>query len=243
MRGLVWVAMFVAEIFVAFLSAAGGNAGAGSCEEWDLLQRQIRDQAIPRLEARAGIAALHERLLKEYPSGASQQGFIFPVRGASIRDIGGRDGRGFVASGYDFYEGNRHGGHPALDIFILDRNQDGLRDNNGEPVEILAFAGGVVVGANGEWDETSDIRGGKSVWVFSPSLRRYCYYAHLKEVMVKPGDVVSPGAVLGLLGRTGKNAVKKRSPTHLHFMCLSFDGGRMTPHNPYEELRSVGIPK
>jgi murein DD-endopeptidase MepM/ murein hydrolase activator NlpD len=74
------------------------------------------------------------------------------------------------------------------------------------------------------------------VWVFSPSLERYCYYAHLGEIHVKLGDLLAAGERIGFLGRTGKNAFKKRSPTHLHFMCLSFDGGRMTPHDTYREL-------
>jgi peptidoglycan LD-endopeptidase LytH len=226
----------LAGLTIVLSSLVAGRAAAGPCEEWDALQKQIRDQAIPRQEAQARIAELHERLSREQESAWAQSGFVFPVEGATARDIGGRNGKGFIANGYDFYEGNRHGGHPAQDIFVPDRNQDGLRDDTGKPVAVLAFATGIVVGANGEWHDSSDLRGGNYVWVFTPALQRYCYYAHLEQVFVKTGDVVPAGTRLGLLGRTGKNAAKKRSPTHLHFGCLLFDQGRMTPHNPYDEL-------
>jgi len=54
--------------------------------------------------------------------------------------------------------------------------------------------------------------------------------------MVALGDMVKAGDTIALLGRTGKNAWPKRSPTHLHFMCLAFDNGRMTPHDTYRGL-------
>ena len=35
------------------------------------------------------------------------------------------------------------------------------------------------------------------------------------------GDIVKSGDIIATVGRTGLNAYKKRSPTHLHMMQLS----------------------
>ena len=209
------------------------------CRDWDALEKEIRDNLIDPGPAKERIIGLHGGLVRAYTHTVKGSARFFPVRGSSPADIGGKGGSGFVARGYDFYDGNRHGGHPAHDIFIRDKDQDGLADDTGRPAEILAFTDGIVVGVNGEWEETSEIRGGKYVWIFTPAMERYYYYAHLGEVLVQVGDMVMAGQRIGLLGRTGKNAFKKRSPTHLHFMCLSFDGGRMTPCDTYRELLSA----
>ena len=106
----------------------------------------------------------------------------------------------------------------------------------GKPAEIVAFSDGVVIAVNPSWEYPSQIRGGKYVWIFNPESNRFYYYAHLAKTLVSPGDTVKTGETIALLGRTGKNAYPKRSPTHLHFMCLSFSEGRMTPYNTYQEL-------
>jgi murein DD-endopeptidase MepM/ murein hydrolase activator NlpD len=101
---------------------------------------------------------------------------------------------------------------------------------------VVAFSAGVVVGINSDWEPGSPVRGGNYVWVFDPQSGRYNYYAHLQRIDVRLGQIVKAGEPLGLLGRTGKNAIMARSPTHLHFMVLAFDAGRMTPYNPWKEL-------
>ena len=137
---------------------------------------------------------------------------------------GGKD-KGFVAQGYDFYAGNRHGGHPAYDIFIRDRNQDDLDDRTKKPVAVLSMTGGVVLSAESEWLPESRLRGGKYVWVYDPYNDLLVYYAHNREVLVKAGDLVRPGDKLAELGRSGYNAAKKRSPTHLHMTVLKANNG------------------
>jgi murein DD-endopeptidase MepM/ murein hydrolase activator NlpD len=66
---------------------------------------------------------------------------------------------------------------------------------------------------------------------------RYYYYAHLKDVSVKVGQHVSKGDPLGTVGRTGVNAYKKRSPTHLHFTVHRSVDGYPKPINLYLKLR------
>lgn len=225
---------FSLVIFLFIISAIPSYASL--CDDWNKLEKAIRDNGIERNRARAEIIRLDRELLGAYRGKTGQEAYRFPVRGYGSKMIGGRRGNGYTPSGYDFYDGNRHGGHPAHDLFIRDKSRSGLDSGTGKPAEIVAFTGGVVVGVNRSWEYPSEIRGGKYIWIFNPEENRFYYYAHLEKILVALGEVVKAGDTIALLGRTGRNARPKRSPTHLHFMCLSFDNGRMTPHDTYREL-------
>lgn len=212
------------------------SACTSVCDNWNHLQKAIRDNQIDRKVAERKIIELDKRLLQEYSGMIGNSPSSFPVKGCGKDCVGGSNGSGYQPAGYDFYDGNRHRGHPAHDLFIHDREQSGLDDATGKPAEVVAFADGVVTGVNTAWEYPSAIRGGIYIWIFNAESNRFYYYAHLAKALVKSGQVVKSGDTIGLLGRTGKNAWAKRSPTHLHFMCLSFDGGRMTPHNTWLEL-------
>lgn len=216
---------------------------AGVCEDWNDLYTQIRDFKLPPDQAKAAFAPLHQRLRKTYgQAGIGGAARVYPVLGYDTS--WGEEGA-YRPHGYQFFSGNRQGIHPSLDLFILDRNQDSLDDRTQKPVPIVAFSGGVVVGVNTEWEFPSSQRGGKYVWIFDPGTDRYNYYAHLAHVQVHLGQVVTAGETLGFLGRTGLNAYKKRSPTHLHLTVLSYRQGEMVPYNPWSELvgahRSTGL--
>ncbi len=226
----------ICAALAAILLAQATAMANDVCERWDSLQRAIREGAIEKDQAMEAMRLLTRVLLDTYRARVPEGRPRFPVKGYTARDIGGNNGSGFKPKGFDFYDGNRHKGHPAHDIFIRDKDQDGICDDTGQPAEICSFTGGVVVGVNMGWEPGSDIRGGNYVWIFDPHAERYYYYAHLDDVFVKIGDVVGAGEVIATLGRSGKNAWPRRSPTHLHFMCLSFDGGRMKPCDPYRAL-------
>jgi len=219
-------------------------ARASPAEDWNQLYLRIRDGRIERTAARQQIEGLHRALASAHGAPRSEA-CAFPVSADGPTDVGGRRGDGYRPQGYVFYAGNRHQGHPAHDLFIDDRDQDGRRDVSGQEASVLAHRPGVIVGAEGQWAPGSEQRGGNYVWVYSPAQGLYCYYAHLARLAVTLGERVEAGAVLGALGRTGKNAARRASPTHLHFMCLAFDQGRMSPIDPYPELlrcRASGRP-
>jgi murein DD-endopeptidase MepM/ murein hydrolase activator NlpD len=226
-------------LFFTFLSPK--TSSASLCDQWNSLEREIRDSMIGRKEAKERIIRLDMELIEKYRDVAEGTDYRFPVKGYGAKSIGGENGDGYKASGYDFYDGNRHGGHPAHDIFIRDKRGSGLDDATGKPAEVRAFTGGVVVAVNPAWRYPGKIRGGIYIWIFNPAENRFYYYAHLQKALVSTGDRVKGGDAIALLGRTGKNAWRKRSPTHLHFMCLSFDGGKMTPVNTYRELLSAKV--
>ncbi|MCL2101238.1 MAG: hypothetical protein FWH22_05945 [Fibromonadales bacterium] len=97
---------------------------------------------------------------------AKKEKWIFPVEGYSSNAIGGTRGEGYIPKGYDYFDGNKHGGHPAHDIFIYDKNQDSKDDRTGQFVNILSVSSGIVVALEKDWDNASPLRGGKYIYIF-----------------------------------------------------------------------------
>jgi murein DD-endopeptidase MepM/ murein hydrolase activator NlpD len=225
-------------LLAAILPLVPGVARAGVHHEWDRLEKLIRDNLIPPAEARTRIRDLYPALRLQASGVPDTGGLVFPVEGVGPREIGGRNGSGYVRDSYRYFDGKRHTGHPAHDIFVHDRDQDGRVDRTGQPARVLAFAAGVVVSVNRGWEPGSELRGGNYVWLYLPRYRggSFACYAHLDRVAVEPGDVVRAGDPLGTVGRSGRNAWARRSPTHLHFTVLEYADGGMLPLDPYRDL-------
>lgn len=222
-------------------SPAENNNLAAACASYNELNSRIRDGRIAATAARIEVVQLLSDVRKEYYRRGGRDyaatEWIFPLAGHDLRSIGGGRNHGFVPGGYDFFSGNRHGGHPALDIFIQDRNQDSRDDRTGHPVRVLSVTGGVVVALERQWEASSSLRGGKYIWVYDPANELLVYYAHNDELYVRLGEIVEPGQPLATVGRSGLNAAKRRSPTHLHFSVLRLVGGRPQPLNVYSALQ------
>jgi murein DD-endopeptidase MepM/ murein hydrolase activator NlpD len=207
--------------------------------EWHLLCVKIRDRLIAKEEALDKLKEL-EILIKEFYLKNSEKELddriCFPLKGYPFHSIGGKGGSGYQAKGYDFFDGNDHKGHPGHDIFIRDKNQDGIDDLTGNPVEVISASPGMVVSVNSSWKPSSPLRGGNYIWIYEPIKKRYYYYAHFNEIFVKVGQIVSKGDRLGTIGRTGVRAYSKKSPTHLHFVVHESINGYPKPINPYDDL-------
>ena len=208
---------------------------------FDHLDRQIRDGTLERGQARRDFARLVPEVRAQLAAAACRPtprgDWVFPLAGFGPSAIGGRQGSGYQPRGYDYFDGNRHGGHPAHDIFIRDRDQDDHDDRTRAPVAVLSVSSGLVVAVNPSWQPGSAVRGGIYVWVYDPVTDALFYYAHLRRAQVRPGDCVAAGAPLGEVGRTGANAWPRRSPTHLHLSYLAIVDGAPVPRNPYADLR------
>jgi peptidoglycan LD-endopeptidase LytH len=228
---------FLILCFTFFPSFSLGQANPSF--EWHILYPKIRDRLISKEEAQGKLKAL-ELAIREHTSqrltSEQEDRLCFPLKGYTFQSIGGKKGNGYQVQGYDFFDGNQHKGHPGHDIFIQDRNQDGVDDRTGNPVEVLSAYPGIVVSVNDGWEPSSPVRGGNYVWIYHPIQGRYFYYAHLREIAVSVGQVVSRGDRLGMVGRSGLNAYPKRSPTHLHFSVHHSIDGYPRPIDPYFDL-------
>jgi hypothetical protein len=233
--------LLISVLFCPFTSIQSQNDPA---PEWHFLYLKIRDSQISKEDALARLRVL-EPLLKDHYlkswNRRSEDRLGFPLRGYGPSAIGGKGGSGYEPEGYDFFDGNRHKGHPAHDIFIRDKNQDSLDDGTGKPVEVVSVSSGMVVSVNLNWEPSSPIRGGKYIWLYEPIKSRYYYYAHLNEIFVSVGQIVSKRDRLGTVGRTGVKAYPKRSPTHLHFQVLQSVDGCPKPINPYMDLTKESL--
>jgi hypothetical protein len=219
--------------------AAGARLSALSAD-FNTLNSAVRDNRISKAEAKEQLGTLLGDIRKEYFAvGGKRYGpdeWVFPLEGYGYGAIGGTRGDEYQPGGYDYFDGNRHGGHPSLDIFIHDARQRSLDDASNGPVRVLSVTGGVVVALEREWHSSSSLRGGKYLWIYDPTADALLYYAHNSALFVQIGDLVRPGDVIATVGRTGLNAHKRRSPTHLHLTFLALSKGLPVPRNIYQEL-------
>ena len=219
----------------------------GFCQEFDQLQIDIREYNVsPDSAARAFQAVMRNirQTMTEIDScqNTTTTKFVYPVRGYQPKySIGGR-GRGYRDKNFNLFDMEVRGSHPAHDLFIRDGNQDNLDDRLFQPVDLLSFSGGVVLATDTTWQPGSELRGGKYIWVYDPCLNGLFYYAHNNQVNVLPGQLVKAGQKLGEIGRTGLNAYKERSPTHVHMMFLRLDGTYLPqPENTLAWLRESEV--
>jgi murein DD-endopeptidase MepM/ murein hydrolase activator NlpD len=214
---------------------------SAACNSFNALNTRIRDNGIDSRSARIELKRLLTEVREEYyragGSDFAKSAWVFPLEGYDARAIGSGRRHGYIASGYDFFSGNRHGGHPSYDIFIRDRNRDSLDDRSGRPVKVRSLTGGVVVALEQGWQSGSRLRGGRYLWVYDPASDLLVYYAHNGELSVGLGEIVRPGDLLGSVGRSGWNAAKGRSPTHLHLTVVQVADGRVRPVAVYEDLK------
>jgi murein DD-endopeptidase MepM/ murein hydrolase activator NlpD len=215
-------------------------AECGPCEEFNSLNTLVRDGTLPRPEAgrrfRVLIPALKAYYHRNGGRDFSHEDWVFPLRGYTARAIDRGNRHGYEPRGYDWYDGNRHKGHPSLDIFIKDKNHDDRDDRTGSYVQVLSLTGGVVAAREDAWEAGSRLRGGKYLWIYDPASDVLVYYAHNRELLVGLGAIVKPGDPIALVGRTGLNAYRKRSPTHLHLTYLQVENGNLSPRDIYSRL-------
>lgn len=212
--------------------------------DWQLFETGVRDQHIPKLEAKEKLKMLLDELSAAINSRyeMSQGNWDFPLKGYGISAVSKKSfNPGSVygpygVKGYDFFDGNRHGGHPAYDIFIKDKKQKSLDDKTKKSVKVLAMTDMLVLSVNNNWQPKSMLRGGNYIWAINTKEKKLLYYAHLRDIFVKPGDYASKGNAMGTVGRTGYSAYKKSSPTHLHLMVLEYNLGELKPFDYYPLL-------
>lgn len=236
----------VFSVFLLFAFSLYAEAQTASatlvelCREFNELNTKIRDNKISKPKAKEQLRILIEQIRNEYYAAGGKDymtsDWVFPLKRYGYKAIGGINGNGYKEAEYDYFDGNRHRGHPSQDAFIHDKKQQGIDDRTKKPASVLSITGGFAVAAEKDWDPSSTLRGGKYIWIYDPTSHALIYYAHNSVVHVEVGDFIKPGDAIAYVGRTGLNAFKRRSPTHLHVTYLSIIDGLPVPRNIYKEL-------
>ncbi|MBB5396566.1 M23 family metallopeptidase [Mucilaginibacter sp. AK015] len=224
--------LFIAVLFTSPLFAQDTRS---VCIKINELNSRVLNGTVKRADAAKQFKTLINQLSKMMHAPGTSEPWTFPLQGYKTNAIGGTNGNGYSDKGYNYLDGNKHTAHPAHDIFIHDKDQDGIDDKTGKAVDVLAVTDGVVIACTNQWQPASTMRGGKFIWVYHPE-GFISYYAHNRAIFVQPGDEVKQGQKIAEVGRTGFNAYKKRSPTHLHFSAFHIKDGLPVPFNPYRQL-------
>lgn len=222
---------------IFFILNASAQDNKSVCDKINNLNTAILNGQIKRPDAAKQFKTLINQLQQNRHVPEALDGWVFPLRKYNYHAIGG-NGSGYSDKGYHYLDGNKHAAHPAHDIFINDKNQDCLDDKTGKPVDVLAVDYGIVIACSNEWEPASSLRGGKYIWIYD-NYGQLIYYAHNQAIFVKPGDEVKAGQKIAEVGRTGYNAYKKRSPTHLHFSAFNLVDNLPIPYNPYVQLKKA----
>jgi peptidoglycan LD-endopeptidase LytH len=223
-------------LLLVFLAAAGSQ---NPIADWKQFISSVHDQTIPKEDAKKRFPIIYSGLKNMCRNYAFQPAasWRFPLEGYGIKDIGAGGFKPNVRygslpiKGYDFYDGNLHGGHPAYDIFIRDRDGDMLDDATRKPVTVLAPVDLLILSVVDHWEPGSEFRGGCHVWALDPLQDQLLYFAHLKDIQIQAGAFAKAGSAIGTVGRTGTNAWPAKSPTHLHFMVLQVNGSNLIPYD------------
>jgi murein DD-endopeptidase MepM/ murein hydrolase activator NlpD len=132
--------------------------------------------------------------------------------------------------------------HPfALDVFFQRVDRSGEAERG--PL-IHALYPGIVVAAAGNWSGGQGIStweggglspaAGNGVVIYDPASRRYCSYFHFSSVVLRIGDVVRAGEILGRGGNSGMNARIRGHGEHVHVEI--FDAARGESLSSFEIL-------
>jgi peptidoglycan LD-endopeptidase LytH len=217
------------------------------CRQFDSINSLVRDCEIDAPKAKSEFAKIIAKIrMQSEKAGLAKHlksEWVFPVKGYNSNNIGGTHGEGYVVGNYDYFAGTKHTGHPSQDIFIFDKDQNILDDKTNKPVDVLSLTGGVVIASQSTWDPTETRRGGIYLWIYDNATDAIVYYAHNSKILVTTGDTVYPGMKIGEVGRSGLNAYKKRSPTHLHISYLKVSTNLPVPEDLYKNLKTAKLIK
>lgn len=223
------------------------------CARFKQLLVDVREMTLTPEQAREEFKLIAGGLKNVFPKAAPFDSanikLVFPMQLIDYKRIGGTNGNGYRARGFDLFDHKKKGSHPAHDIFLRDANADCVDDRLKIPLDLLAATDGLVVAVEQHWQPDSEYRGGNYAWIYDYANEGLWYYAHASKIYVQPGDVVKAGEAIGVTGRTGFNAAKLRSETHLHLMFLKIGADNLPkPIDTYQWLKkaktlSAGNPK
>jgi murein DD-endopeptidase MepM/ murein hydrolase activator NlpD len=216
----------------------------------DAILRQL--DAVTLFDSPYVISALYYRdgYLSQYPEGKADADPARRIISHISRLLTPELKKSFIGLLHELYDEQHPLNRPAFvaPVRLAAPNKRRLRRTHPHAVDlftpegspVLAASAGVVLLAENHWNEadpfsTSSHAGGNTIIIFDPASNRFYRYCHLESVEVIPGEVVEPGARLGLVGHSGLNASRDGHGRHLHFEINEYDGNAIRPLT-YKEI-------
>lgn len=227
----------ITVLFAVFLFTEAVYSQLKISERWHNTDVMIWDRKIDRDDAVDSIEYYVPLAVKEFKTHGitttKRNEWAFPMSGwtsVTYRD----NGKDYRDEKFDYFQGGESKGHPAHDIFILDKNNDGVEDSLNIKIYATSMVNGLVIGVHSVWKVGDFYRSGNYVKVFDPESEALFYYSHLDSVFVVPGQVVKAGDPVGYIGRTGRKAINGR--THVHIAYYKIDDGEPVPQDIINDL-------
>jgi hypothetical protein len=206
-------------------------------KRWNNIDTLIRDQGIDKDGAIESLQVIIPRAIQYCKNNhvifTDNKHWAFPMSGFTVTSYR-ENGNDFRTDYFDYFEGAEFYGHPAHDIFILDKDSNGIEDSTGKHVYAVAMVSGAIITSFGRWKIGDIGRAGNYINLFDPEGQGIFYYSHLDSVFVKSGDIVNAGDIIGLVGRTGRKAIFGK--THIHIGYYKIDDGYPEPVDIINDL-------
>ncbi|MEO8514835.1 MAG: M23 family metallopeptidase [Ignavibacteria bacterium] len=206
-------------------------------DRWHKTDQLIRDRKIDEDDAQDSIAMYVKLGVQDFRKlgipGTKRSNWVFPMFGFTWSAYR-TDGKDYKDETFDYFQGGEFSGHPAHDIFILDKDTNCVEDSTGREVFAVAMVTGIVLSKYDTWFRADYLRSGNYVKLFDPESKAIFYYSHLDSVFVNVGQLVKAGEPLGYVGRTGRKAIKGK--THIHIAYYKIDDGHPIPEDIINDL-------
>jgi len=209
-------------------------------ERWHKTDQLIRDRKIDEDAAMDSIMLYVKLGKKEFKTygvpGTKRSDWVFPMRDFTWYSYrsGGKD---YKDEFFSYFQGGEFKGHPAHDIFIIDKDTNSFEDSTGRQVPAVAMVTGIVLSTYSTWWRADFLRSGNYIKLFDPETEAIFYYSHLDSVFVVPGQLVKAGDDIGYIGRTGRKAINGK--THIHIAYYKIDDGDPVPEEIINDLYSA----
>lgn len=206
-------------------------------ERWHKTDQLIRDRKIDEDAAMDSIMLYVKLGKKEFKTygipGTKRSDWVFPMKDFTWYSYRS-DGKDYKDEFFSYFQGGEFKGHPAHDIFIIDKDTNSIEDSTGRHVPAVAMVTGIVLSTYSTWFRADYLRSGNYIKLFDPESEAIFYYSHLDSVFVKPGDLVKAGDEIGYIGRTGRKAIYGK--THIHIAYYKIEDGDPIPEDIINDL-------
>ncbi|HWA05213.1 MAG TPA: M23 family metallopeptidase [Ignavibacteria bacterium] len=227
--------ILIAVVFIFFLTPMIFTQSV--FERWHKTDQLIRDRKIDEDAAMDSIVMYVKLGKQEFRSyvipGTKRSDWVFPMSDFTWYSYRS-DGKDYKDEFFSYFQGGEFKGHPAHDIFIIDKDTNSFEDSTGRQVPAIAMVTGIVLSTYDTWFRADFLRSGNYIKLFDPESEAIFYYSHLDSVFVKPGQLVIAGDKIGYIGRTGRKAI--RGKTHIHIAYYKIDDGDPVPEDILNDL-------